>query len=65
MGFRINGKYLQNLRFVDDNITFTINKSELQQLEEELHYSCNNSYLEMSLKKTEILYSDYIDCSDI
>ena len=64
-GTKINGKYLSHLRFADAIILFCNSAKDLQTRIEELNESSKMSRLKMNLKKTQVMFNNYINSCSI
>ncbi len=54
-GLKINGEYLNNLRYADDIIIFAKNITELEEMANELITECKKAGLKINGKKTKII----------
>ena len=60
-GIKIDGEYLNYLRFADDIILFSSNPRELQQMQQELNQESLKFGLSMNIKKTKIMKNELMN----
>ena len=58
-GIKVDGEYLNNLRFADDIVIVCETAEELQQMIEELHMACIGIGLKMNMKKTKVMFNNH------
>lgn len=64
-GIRINGEYLNHLRFADDLVLLSNNPLELQKNLNELHSESIRSGLNLNISKTKVMFNKYAARSNI
>ena len=65
VGIKINGEYLNHLRFADDIILFASNAEELQTRMEELSNESSRIEVKMNLNKTKVMYNKHVEKKEI
>ena len=65
LGIKINGEYLNHLRFADDIILFASNAEQLQTRMEELSNESSKIGLKMNLSKTKVMYNQHVEKKEI
>ncbi len=60
MGLKIDGEYLNNLRFADDIVLLTNSGEDLEKMISDLHRNSLKVGLKMNMKKTKIMYNKHL-----
>jgi hypothetical protein len=55
IGVKVNGKFVNNLRYADDTVILTGTMAHLQRSMDSLYIACNKYGLEMNVKKTKFM----------
>ena len=64
MGIKIDGEWLNNLRFADDIVLISKDPQELQAMINQLNTYSKAIGLEMNLFKTQIIFNELVDAQD-
>lgn len=56
-GIRVNGRYLNNLRFADDIVLISDQLIELEEMANELKIACEEVGLEINIHKTKVMHN--------
>ena len=60
-GIRIDGEFLNHLRFADDIVIFANSPEQLQQMLKEMNEASLKVGLSMNLKKTKVMHNEHVD----
>ena len=60
IGMKVDGEYLNNLRFADDIVLLSDCEGELQRMIEELHRESLKVGLKMNMKKTKVMFNNQL-----
>ena len=64
MGIKIDGEWLNNLRFADNIVLISKDPQELQAMINQLNTYSKAIGLEMNLFKTQIIFNELVDAQD-